>query len=203
MDAWGLERGGDVGNSNWGASAMLLVAAILAFSLVHPWGKSIPRWLLLVMGWTACILPSMHAVYGYVTKGLLLAGIIRLEFFDFSAWATVNVEYLILTDLLLFEPWFLIAGILFGLATLHYQSDIMKRYDNKIGHFTSKEGKEDFQIAYDESMALLPKPNETKDIKRNMAQFVLITLLKRKTNIKIQYSYSLAVVHLLQCGYLI
>ena len=64
----------------------------------------------------------------------------------------------------------------------------MKRDDNKIGHFISEKGKEDFQIAYDESMALLPKPNETKDIKRNMAQFVLITLLKRKTNIRNQYS---------------
>ncbi len=28
-----------------------------------------------------------------------------------------------------------------------------------------KKGKEDFQIAYDESMALLPKPNDTKNIK--------------------------------------
>ena len=41
----------------------------------------------------------------------------------------------------------------------------MKRDDNRIGHFTSEKGKEDFQIAYDESMALLPKPNDTKDIK--------------------------------------
>lgn len=94
-------------------------------------GESIPRWLKLVMGWAACILPFMHAVYGYVTKGLLLAGIIRLEFFDFSTWATVNVEYFILTDLLLFEPWFLIAGILFGLATLYYQSDIRGVMDQK------------------------------------------------------------------------
>ncbi|MCG7346284.1 DUF3995 domain-containing protein [Sporosarcina sp. ACRSL] len=108
---------------NWGASVMLLVAALLALSLVHPWGKSIPRGLLLVMGWTACIVPFLHAVYGYVTKGLLLAGIIRSEFFDFSVWATVNFEKWILTDLLLFEPWFLIAGILFGLASLHYQRE--------------------------------------------------------------------------------
>ncbi|PDY04408.1 alpha/beta hydrolase [Bacillus cereus] len=41
----------------------------------------------------------------------------------------------------------------------------MKRHDNKVGHFTSEKGKEDFQIAYDESMALLPKPNDTKNIK--------------------------------------
>ncbi|MHA4088902.1 alpha/beta fold hydrolase [Bacillus cereus] len=41
----------------------------------------------------------------------------------------------------------------------------MKRHDNKVDHFTSEKGKEDFQIAYDESMALLPKPNDTKNIK--------------------------------------
>lgn len=41
----------------------------------------------------------------------------------------------------------------------------MNRDDNKVSHFISEKGKEDFQIAYDESMALLPKPNETKDIK--------------------------------------
>ncbi|WP_234705710.1 DUF3995 domain-containing protein [Bacillus mycoides] len=116
---------------NWGASVVLLAAAIFALLLVHPWGQKIPRYLMLTMGWFACILPITHAVYGYVTKGLLLAGIIHLEFFDFSAWATVNVEYLILTDLLLFEPWFLIAGILFGLATLQYQSKIKEVMDQQ------------------------------------------------------------------------
>ena len=40
----------------------------------------------------------------------------------------------------------------------------MKREDNKVGHFISEKGKEDFQIAYDESMALLPTPNDMKDI---------------------------------------
>ncbi|MED0970722.1 DUF3995 domain-containing protein [Bacillus paramycoides] len=105
---------------NWGASVVLLAAAIFALLLVHPWGQKIPRYLMF-----ACILPITHAIYGYITKGLFLAGVIPLEFFDFSAWATLDVDYMILIDLLLFEPWFLIAGILFGLATLHYQSDIM------------------------------------------------------------------------------
>ncbi|MFA2567434.1 MULTISPECIES: alpha/beta fold hydrolase [Bacillus] len=40
----------------------------------------------------------------------------------------------------------------------------MKRDDNKVGHFISEKGKEDFRIAYDESMALLPTPNDMKDI---------------------------------------
>lgn len=96
---------------NWGASVVLLAAAMFALLLVHPWGRKIPRWLMLAMGW-------------YVTKGLFLAGVIPVEFFDFSAWATVDIDYIILTDLLLFEPWFLIVGILFGLATMQYQSKI-------------------------------------------------------------------------------
>nr|WP_286228494.1 DUF3995 domain-containing protein [Neobacillus mesonae] len=107
---------------NWGASVMLLAAAIFGLLLVHHWGQKIPRYLMLTIGWVSCLLPIMHAVYGYITKGLFLAGVIRLEFFDFSAWATVDVDNIVLTDLLLFEPWFLIAGVLFGLAVLHYQN---------------------------------------------------------------------------------
>ena len=79
---------------------------------------------MLAIGWFSFILPATHAVYGYVTKGLIVAGVIPVEFLDFSVWATVNIDYIILTDLLLFEPWFLIAGILFELATLQYQSKI-------------------------------------------------------------------------------
>ncbi|MCO0599973.1 DUF3995 domain-containing protein [Peribacillus butanolivorans] len=112
---------------NWRASVVLLAAAIFALLLVHPWGQKIPRYLMLAMGWFACVLPITHAVYGYITKGLFLAGVIPLEFFDFSASATIDIDYMILIDLLLFEPWFLIAGILFGSATLQYQSKIKEQ----------------------------------------------------------------------------
>jgi hypothetical protein len=108
---------------NWGASILLCISAILAFLLVHPLGQKIPRWLMLAMGWFSCLLPLAHAIYGYVTKGLFLIGVIPLAFFDFSAWETVDVDDLILMDMLLFEPWFFIAGILFGLAVLSYQRE--------------------------------------------------------------------------------
>ncbi|MDK8181734.1 alpha/beta hydrolase [Paenibacillus sp. UMB4589-SE434] len=35
---------------------------------------------------------------------------------------------------------------------------------NELGHFTSKAGEAEFKNAYNEAMALIPKPNETKDI---------------------------------------
>ncbi|MEI4621113.1 DUF3995 domain-containing protein [Bacillus cereus] len=116
---------------NWGASVVLLVASIFALLLVHPWGQKISRYLMLAMGWFACILPIVHAVYGYITKGLFLAGIIPLKFFDFSVWETLDGDYMILIDLLLFEPWFLIAGVLFGSATLQYQSKIKEVMDQQ------------------------------------------------------------------------
>ncbi|WP_018758157.1 alpha/beta fold hydrolase [Paenibacillus terrigena] len=38
---------------------------------------------------------------------------------------------------------------------------------SKLGHFTSKAGEAEFKNAYHEAMALIPKPNETKDIHTN------------------------------------
>ncbi|MBD1381832.1 alpha/beta fold hydrolase [Metabacillus arenae] len=48
---------------------------------------------------------------------------------------------------------------------LCYGAYLFFRDDNPLGHFTSEEGKKDFQNAYDEAMVLLPKPNDTIDIK--------------------------------------
>ncbi|MCQ6557188.1 alpha/beta fold hydrolase [Paenibacillus mendelii] len=40
----------------------------------------------------------------------------------------------------------------------------MFRDDSTIGHFTSDEGEQDFQSAYQEAMSLLPQPVDTRDI---------------------------------------
>ncbi len=65
---------------NWGASVVLL-AAMFALLLVHSWGRKIPRWLMLAIGWFACILPIIHAVYGYV---LNRRDLIRVSYFAVS-----------------------------------------------------------------------------------------------------------------------
>lgn len=55
--------------------------------------------------------------------------------------------------------------IISALFILSCSAYLIFRDTNPLGHFTSEEGKKDFQIAYDEAMSLLPKPNDTKDIK--------------------------------------
>src|SRR5699024_2619474 len=50
-----------------------------------------------------------------------------------------------------------------------------------IGHFISERGKEDFYTAYDEAMALLPSPKETKDIETGYG-FVRVYLFTKEKN---------------------
>lgn len=61
-------------------------------------------------------------------------------------------------------PWkILVAGaIVAALLWLYIEPIIVE--ENSIGHFISEEGKKDFQMAYHEAMALIPEPEETKDI---------------------------------------
>jgi pimeloyl-ACP methyl ester carboxylesterase len=55
--------------------------------------------------------------------------------------------------------------IILAILIICYGAYLIFKDDNPLGHFTSEEGKKDFQIAYDEAMAHLLKPNDTKDIK--------------------------------------
>ena len=50
-----------------------------------------------------------------------------------------------------------------------------------IGHFISEKGKENFYTAYDEAMALLPSPKETKDIETGYG-FVRVYLFTKEKN---------------------
>lgn len=54
--------------------------------------------------------------------------------------------------------------ILLALVILIIGAFLVFRDTNPLGRFTSDEGKQEFQTAYNEAMALLPEPNETKDI---------------------------------------
>jgi hypothetical protein len=52
---------------------------------------------------------AAHALTGYLTKLLDLAGVVDL---DFKGWATLDKGELIAWDLLFYEPWFLGLGVL-------------------------------------------------------------------------------------------
>ncbi len=92
------------------AIPLCLGAAALALALVRPWGRRFPRWLLLSATWGVAALFVIHAAPAlpdYV--GLVLGR---------RAGALTPPDRF---DLFLYEPWFLVGGIVFGLAAWGYQ----------------------------------------------------------------------------------
>ncbi|MDQ4042113.1 MAG: DUF3995 domain-containing protein, partial [Actinomycetota bacterium] len=89
---------------NYAAIALTAVAAVLALALVRPWGAALPRSLLLVGAWTACVLLGLRG------GGGLLQGALG------ASDGTEEGQGLVLV----FEGLFLLGGILFGLAASQY-----------------------------------------------------------------------------------
>lgn len=69
-----------------------------------------------------------------------------------------------------------------------------------IGHFISEKGKENFYTAYDEAMALLPSPKETKDIETEYGFVRVYLFTKEKNKDKDLFYYYRGVLHQHLCG---
>jgi hypothetical protein len=99
------------------AGAVILAVAVGSLGLVRPWGRRLPRPLVIVPALAGSIFAAAHALTAYVTKTLHLLGVARLEF---TGWSRLDVGALIRWDLLFYEPWFLGLAILVVLGTLHH-----------------------------------------------------------------------------------
>jgi hypothetical protein len=97
---------------NYAGIVLSIVAAALALALVRPLGASVSRRLLLVGAWGACVLLSLRGGVG-LTQDIAIA----LGASDEGLPALV----------LIFEPLFLIGGILFGLAARQYAGAATRR----------------------------------------------------------------------------
>ena len=99
------------------AAAFLALVGICALAFVRPWGLRLPRWLVILPALAGSAYAAAHALTGYVTKLLDLAGVVNL---DFKGWATLDEGELIAWDLLFYEPWFLGLGVLVTLGAVHH-----------------------------------------------------------------------------------
>lgn len=97
---------------NWVATAMLLGAALVAFLLARGTHPRPLHWSFLVIAWAGSVLSVAHGIYGIVDRALIVTGVKLVESRRFAA----GEDAWVLWDLLVFEPWFLIEGVLFGLA---------------------------------------------------------------------------------------
>ncbi|MCE7984451.1 MAG: DUF3995 domain-containing protein [Caldilinea sp. CFX5] len=98
---------------------LCVVGAVVALALTQPWGQHLPRWLMLFFAWSGGAVLTLHALYGYVVHGLAAAGILTWTQVQQFAGAPViplsaaAIHELIRSSLLLWNPWFLLGGILY------------------------------------------------------------------------------------------
>lgn len=87
------------------AIPLCIIAALLALTLVRPWGRRFPRLMLLTAAWGTAALFVVHAAPAIPDWMALALGL-----------RTTALTSMDRFSLFLYEPWFLTGGILFGVA---------------------------------------------------------------------------------------
>jgi hypothetical protein len=112
------------------SGVIIMFCGFVLIALIKPWGKVVPNWIPFIGGRKIhrliILIPTLfctvyliaHGVTGMITKALFLAGVITINLQPY--WIAIDMHSLALWDLLLYEPWFLILGILVGLSAAHY-----------------------------------------------------------------------------------
>jgi len=95
---------------NWVASVSLTAAGFLGLAFMYHRKRGFLSWLLLAIAWAGCSLSTSHGIYGIIDRILQIAGVAELESGPFN----LDEHAYVLWDLLLFEPWFTIEGLLLG-----------------------------------------------------------------------------------------
>ena len=92
----------------WVTGVLKVVGGLLALALVQAWGRHLPTRLLLVAASGAALLLTVYGVVQVVSVGLVLSGVVTI--------ATPEEPSVLWWRLLLWEPWFLVWGLLLGVA---------------------------------------------------------------------------------------
>lgn len=96
----------------WITGLIKVAGAIFALALVQPWGRQLPRRLMTVLGWGGGLSMILYGVALLVQHSLMLADVVDPpELLDTTAlrW-----------HLFLWDPWWLLGGVLFALAAWFY-----------------------------------------------------------------------------------
>jgi hypothetical protein len=90
----------------WLGALVKVISGVVVLALIQPWGRVIPRWLLLMLAWGAGTLLFVHGGLFFVVGVLALSGTIR-----------VGTPLLVLRwYTFLWGPWWLLGGMLFLLV---------------------------------------------------------------------------------------
>jgi len=104
---------------NWIASVFLTAAGFLGIALIYLRRQLVIRSLLLSITLVGCSLSTSPGIYGIFYRIFQVIGVARLTSGPFNT----NEQVYVLWDLFLFEPWFMIEGILLGIVGLCYLNE--------------------------------------------------------------------------------
>jgi hypothetical protein len=95
-----------------GAGVLKVAGGLLALALARPWGRAVPRRLLLGAAWAASAVLTAYGGLLVVVGALVLTGLIN---------PSGPVDRTALHwHVLLWDLWFLVWGLLLGVAAWHY-----------------------------------------------------------------------------------
>jgi hypothetical protein len=92
-------------------AAFLTGVGFLGLIFIRLRRRTFLSWVLLAIFLAGCSLSTSHGIYGIINRILQMAGVVELESAPFDP---IEHAY-VLWDLLLFEPWFTIEGILLAI----------------------------------------------------------------------------------------
>ncbi|HET7578218.1 MAG TPA: DUF3995 domain-containing protein [Bacillales bacterium] len=98
------------------ASVFLIAAGCLGLAFIYFKHRNLTSGLLLAITLIGCSISTSHGIYGVVYRILQITGVVELDSETFNGQ---HFSY-VLWDLFLFEPWFLIEGILLGVVGWFY-----------------------------------------------------------------------------------
>jgi hypothetical protein len=98
--------------ATWAAAALKLVGVALALALVRPWGSRVSRPALQAAAWVSAVVLTLYGISQTVAVALVWSGV------------SENTQGLpagaLRWRMLLWEPWFLVWGLLLGLAAWRF-----------------------------------------------------------------------------------
>ncbi|MBU8878219.1 DUF3995 domain-containing protein [Bacillus sp. FJAT-29790] len=97
---------------NWVATPIFIAAGLVGLGFIYLGNRKILRLLLLSISVLGCSIATAHGIFGIIYRGLQITGVIGLENGTFD----IHDDMYVVWDLVIFEPWFLIEGILFAIA---------------------------------------------------------------------------------------
>jgi hypothetical protein len=98
--------------ANWVTAVLLTAVGFLGPMFIHLRRQRLLAWSLLAISWVGCSLSTSHGIYGIVHRTLQITGGVGLESGPFNPMEHAYV----LWDLIVFEPWFAIEGILLAVV---------------------------------------------------------------------------------------